>query len=268
MPELPEMETYRRRLEDWMAGRVVIAIKADRPKRVNRPAAELTSILGGHPVARVDRRGKSLAILIDSPAPLNTLYVHLMLGGRISLAAEDKPAAVVLALGGNRPVYFHLSLGRIDALTHSELKTRWSQLGVEPLSPDYSPALLAQAFSSSARPIKTCLMDQQVIAGIGNVYSDEILYHAAIYPGTPAMLLTPKNWSDVGRLIPEVLSQAVEQGGVGPAMDPDDRTTGRYRTHLAVHYRQHQSCGIGGTVVTERIGGRTSYWCPSVQQRP
>lgn len=268
MPELPEMETYRRRLEAVMVGRALNSIEAARPKRLNRPAAELVRTMRGYAVSAVRRRGKSLAILLDVPQPLNTLYVHLMLGGRISLSDDEKPGAVILALAGGHQVHFHLGLGRVDAITEAELGNRWAKLGVEPLSPAYRPDIWQEAYANTARPIKTCLMEQKAVAGIGNVYSDEILYRCRLYPGTPAMTLTAADWQHLGRAVPQVLGEAVELGGVGPPMDPEDLVTGRYRRHLAVHYRQGEPCGEGSIVRTERIGGRTSYWCPAVQSPP
>ncbi len=265
MPEMPEMETYRQNLIRWAQGRTVTGLDAPRPKRLNQPVEVVREAIIGCPVSRIDRRGKSLALVLGPEASAPILYIHLMLGGRIRFASDDKEAAVSCYLSGEHAVHFHVGLGRVDLLNQAGLAERWAKLGVEPLSPAFKPGLMRRAFHGRGRPIKACLMDQEVVCGIGNVYSDEILYRAQLYPGTPARLLQDRDWDALDQAIPEVLSEAAALGGVGDPTDPDDRLTGGFRQHLQVHYRQGDPCGMIGTVVKEEIAGRTTYWCPAVQ---
>ncbi len=265
MPEMPEMEAYRQNLIRWALGRTVVGLDAPRPKRLNQPVDVVRAAILRRPVARIERRGKSLALILGRDNSAAILYIHLMLGGRIRFVPEDQEAAVSCYLSDNHAVYFHVGLGRIDLMDHTALAARWDKLGVEPLESDFKPGLLRRAFHARRRSIKACLTDQNVVSGIGNVYSDEILYRVRLYPGTPANALDADDWEALDTTIPEVLSEAVTRGGVGEPTDPDDRLTGGYRTHLQVHYRAGAPCGRGDTVMKEEIAGRTTYWCPSVQ---
>lgn len=266
MPELPEMENYRRQLAQNIVGQHIQAIRAERPKRLNLPSDEATAMLHGRRIHRVERRGKSVAVIIDDARPeAHALYVHLMLGGRIATTATFEPAAVTLSLDEGFTIQYHVGLGRVELLSATELHTRWAKLGVEPLSPAYHPEIWEHAYQHSQRSIKACLMDQHVVAGIGNVYSDEILYRAGLYPGTPAHHLTPRDWEAIGVVVPQLLQHAVQLGGVGTPLNAHDQETGHYRPLLKVHYQEGQPCGTGGTVRKERIAGRTAYWCPAVQ---
>lgn len=265
MPEMPEMETYRQNLIRWAHGRTVMGLDAPRPKRLNQPVDIVRSAIVGRPVSSIERRGKSLALVLGPEDSAPILYIHLMLGGRLRFVSEEKQPAVSCYLSGAHALYFYVGLGRVDLLDRASLSERWSKLGVEPLSPAFKPGLIRRAFRRRRRPIKACLIDQDVVCGIGNVYSDEILYRARLYPGTPASSLGDRDWDALDHAIPEVLSEAAALGGVGDPTDPDDKLTGGYRPRLQVHYREGHPCGIFGTVVKEEIAGRTTYWCPAVQ---
>lgn len=266
MPELPEMETYRRHLCRTIVGHRIRSIIAERPKRLNQPAAQASLVLANSAIQSIERRGKSLAIWFEpTSGNFRVLYVHLMLGGRIDLSSTPQPSAVGLALDHNLHVNFHVGLGRLDFLDPGALQDRWSALGVEPLSPDYRPDTWRKALQLSTRPIKAGLMDQHIVAGIGNVYSDEILYRVGLHPGTPACRLTAANWEQLGDMVPRLLKDAVDAGGVGSALISGDQQSGGFREKLHVHYQAGRPCGNGGMVVKGRIAGRTAYWCPACQ---
>nr|WP_275107265.1 DNA-formamidopyrimidine glycosylase family protein [Sulfobacillus harzensis] len=266
MPELPEMENYRRQLSRFLVGKTAQSIIAEWPKRLNCPAEVASPAIAGSPIESIERRGKSLAIGFErAPDTFRVLYIHLMLGGRISISREAQPAPVTLTLQDGLRVNFHVGLGRLDFLSPGALRQRWAHLGVEPLSPTYNGDRLQSAYSHSSRPIKTCLMDQKVVAGIGNVYSDEICYDVGLYPGQPASSLTDFQWQRLGAVLPTVLEKAVDAGGVGPPIYEGDQVTGGFRAQLAVHYQEGKACGNGGIVVKGPIGGRTAYWCSDCQ---
>lgn len=259
MPELPEMETLRRNLAERIVGRTITAIDAERPRRLNRPPEALNDWLAGFPVERIERRGKSLAIHLGSSPPA-ALYVHLMLGGRVSVHPSPAAGPVSVALGAVS-VVFHVGLGRVEALDPAALAAKWQKLGVEPLDPGFSPSVWQRRYHLSTRPIKACLMDQHAVAGIGNVYSDEILYAARIHPAAPAQSLDDAAWERIGGATVAILAEAVAHGGVGPPIDDQDTLSGGYRPHLSVHYRQNAACGAKGRVVKGIVAGRTCYWC-------
>lgn len=263
MPELPEMETYRQRLTERVVGRQIDDVRVDRPRRVNLPPSVMANRLRGARISAVLRRGKSLALILnDAGQEIEALYLHLMLGGRLSFESTD-PGGAVSLIFGDRALTAHVGLGRLEACSRQELDSRWSRLGVEPLSSAYSPDIWHQAYHNSRRPIKACLLDQQVVAGIGNVYSDEILHSIEVHPATPATDLVFAQWQALGRAVPHILTKAVQYGGVGPPIDDQDTRSGGFRPFLAVHYQTDKPCGAHGTVLRGTVAGRTSYWCSS-----
>lgn len=266
MPELPEMETYRRALLRHLNGETIIDLRADRPRRLSPGLSEIHHALVGCIITGVSRRGKSLALQLGGKSSVfDALYVHLMLGGSLRLDAPSSEGPVVLETR-HLAVVFQLGLGRVEALTSHDLATRWAKLGIEPLSGDYHPNLWREAYQGSRRSIKAILMDQAVVAGIGSVYSDEVLYRVGIHPSLPARNLTGEEWTNLGSIVPEVLSQAISLGGVGLPFYREDHHTGQFRDHLKVHYQTDKPCHEVGRVVQGKVSGRTAYWC-TVGQR-
>lgn len=282
MPELPEVEVLVRHLAPRVRGRTIRGVAVHREKVV-RPntADELHTRLQGRTFGAVTRRAKFLLFeLNDSrpcPAP-QTLVGHLGMTGRMFLQPPGDPlpkhAAVTLDLGDCRFVFEDTRyFGRfnLDA-------TALAGLGPEPLTDDFTAAAFAAALGRSGQPIKVKLLDQSVVAGVGNIYASEALFRAGIFPKRPARRLTRAQVARLRETIREVLAEAIACGSTLPL----DFAGGRdglfyygtangtesqfYQERLRVYDRQGEPCVTCGTPIRQMVqAARSTYWCPCCQ---
>ncbi len=276
MPELPEVEITRRHLEPVVCGAVVaeVAVRRDRALRLQPCPEDFTSRLRGRRILAIGRRGKYL--LADVGDGL-TWLTHLGMSGRMSVAAPGDPeaahTAVVVTLEGGPEVRFvdPRTFGHTAVLTPEEL----AAAGPARLGPDAldalprSPALAARLAGRSA-PIKPLLLDQRLLAGLGNIYADEVLYRARLRPDRAAGSLSGGEVAALRRAVRPVLEASLRRGGTSLAdlayLLPDGRAGG-YLERLAVYGRAGEPCRRCRTAV-ERIvqRGRSAYFCPECQR--
>ncbi|HEU0113288.1 MAG TPA: bifunctional DNA-formamidopyrimidine glycosylase/DNA-(apurinic or apyrimidinic site) lyase [Thermomicrobiales bacterium] len=283
MPELPEVETMRRIVERELAGRELAAVEVRLPKLLrDSPMPDLTA-LAGRRVLGARRRAKVL--VIDWSGDL-TLLAHFKLAGQLAVVHPDGSRQVaghpVPAPDGDYPhkathVVFRFADGTV--LYHSDIRQfGWLRLmptadadralaafgfGEEGVGPDAIPAEVLRARLARRRiPIKQALLDQAVVAGLGNIYVDEALHHAGIHPARPANALTDDEFARLHTAIPWALERGIEQGGAkivhGRAYPVDG--------FPAVHGREGEPCfRCGAAIVKTRVGGRGTYFCPVCQ---
>jgi formamidopyrimidine-DNA glycosylase len=195
--------------------------------------------------------------------------------GVLSLAgAAGRPAAakhlrmLVRFSGGSELAFYDTRrFGTAFLLAAADSDTYWRRLGPEPLDRSFNQARMLEITSGRSRPIKNLLLDQSLVAGIGNIYADESLFLARIHPLRPAGSLTP---GEAGRLvkgIKETLRRAIRLQGSSIDTYRDSRgRAGRFQDTFRVHRREGKPCpGCGGTVKKTRVGGRGTYYCPSCQ---
>jgi formamidopyrimidine-DNA glycosylase len=275
VPELPEVEVVRRGLERELVGRRIDTVSATGARTVRRTSAEAVETgARGRVVASVARRGKYLLVGLDDGA---TVLVHLRMSGQLRLADTGTPEPP------HTHVRFGLDDGRalrfVDPRTFGEVVVvrpgRWADdapdllaLGPDPLLDRFGPHGLAVRLARRRR-VKDLLVDQHVIAGIGNIYADEVLWHARVRFDRPGVLLDAREIRALHRALRRVLGTAVEAGGStlsdGQYVDVDGRA-GRYQERHAVHGRVGRPCPRCRTaVVRSDWGGRSSYWCPRCQ---
>ncbi len=189
MPELPEVETVRRGLERHLVGRRITSVEVGRERTVRRTSRQaLIAGLTDTVVEAADRRGKYLLLPLDSG---DTLMIHLRMSGQVLLAGAGSPRPlhthVVMHLDDDREVWF------VDPRTFGEVVVfdpdnvgvelpELARMGVDPIAEPFDPAILRAAFGTSKRALKPLLLDQHVVAGIGNIYADEILHRARLRP--------------------------------------------------------------------------------------
>ena len=292
MPELPEVETVRRGLETALEGRVIQSVEARRADlRVPLPE-RMAERLMGRAVAAVRRRAKYLLIDLDDG---NTLIVHLGMSGSFRLAAgnaEIRPALyhpqshlekhdhVVFRLSDGGIATFNdprrFGLMRLAPTVSVETGGHLGDLGIEPLGGLLDPATLAKAMAGRKIALKTALLDQSVVAGLGNIYVCEALHRAGLSPRRSASTLARKDGSPTIRAtalapaIVDVLVEAVEAGGSTLRdFSATDGALGYFQHRFRVYDREGKPCpkpGCGGTI--ERIvqGGRSTYFCPRCQR--
>ena len=270
MPELPEVETIRRQLAPAVTGRTIVDSGAH-PSAKFAPAIEVT----GACIEGVDRRGKYLLVGLDDD---RELVIHLGMTGRLQLTTPDTTTS-----GGGQPyvrAWWDLGDGVLElhdvrrfgrvavvpAGDHHDLPTL-AKLGPEPLGPDFTPDGLWSALRSSSVRVKTQLLGQRPVAGVGNIYADEALWQAGINPASRR----------VGRVgaerlhaaIVEVLRAAVDNGGTTIRDYRNfDGASGSNQLHLRCYGRAGEPCLRCSTALERRvIDGRGTTWCRRCQVR-
>ncbi|HHO49184.1 MAG TPA: bifunctional DNA-formamidopyrimidine glycosylase/DNA-(apurinic or apyrimidinic site) lyase [Desulfobacteraceae bacterium] len=277
MPELPEVEVTRLGLQSLPGRRVTRIECGARPLRVALPCKLLDRhILGGR-FAAVDRRAKYLLFRMGSGA---VLLIHLGMTGKLSLVPTVEPCALHdhlrLQLDNGMDLRFNDSrrFGSVTvwpAVRVSRLEKAFSaRLGVEPFGPGFTTRHLLERSRSKKQPVKNFLMDSRVIAGIGNIYANEILFAAAIHPHTPAGALSAAAWQRIIRSTRRILKTAIEAGGstiadfLGTGGNP-----GYFQLHFEIYDRQGKPCLRCGTAIAKcTLGGRATYFCPVCQPAP
>lgn len=276
MPELPEVETIKRVLEPQIQGLIIEKVTVKRPEVAAHPSAdEFCRLLSGQTISHMARRGKFLIIQLDSN---DRVILHLRMTGCLLLtppdAPEEKHTHIIFHLSGGKELRFSdmRRFGRFWLLKADETDTYSGicKLGVEPLDNLLTAEYLSAHLGKRKKTIKECLLDQSVIAGIGNIYSDEILYMARIHPTRPANSLIREDWERLAEVIPKRLTFFVEKN----AITPEDylETKGQdYRNtpFLQVYGRKGKPCrACGESLCRITVGGRSSVYCPVCQKNP
>jgi formamidopyrimidine-DNA glycosylase len=272
MPELPEVEAVRRRLAPVMAGKRFKRVIVRRPD-LRAPFPErFVARLRGQTVVAVRRRAKYLLLPLSSS---ETLVMHLGMSGsfEIDVEREDPEDArhdhVVFHMSSGAVVTFNdpRRFGFMDLLSTSALAAHpvLSTLGPEPLSPAFTAAALARACAGRKTPLKVALLDQRVVAGLGNIYAAEALYLARLSPERQASsIATPSGAprepaSRLAVAIKQVLTEAVER-----------QTRAVYRSaRFRVYDREAEPCRRGrcrGTIARHTQAGRSTFFCPVCQR--
>ena len=274
MPEMPEVETIRRIIEPQLAGQTILAVSVGNPQIIAYPDAALfTGRLTGQTVQGMSRRGKFLTIHFESG---DRVVVHLRMTGQLLVMPEDEPIEkhthlTVELSGGKQLRYIDVRrFGRFWYLQAAEedCVTGQGKLGLEPLDAALTPLYLKQKLGKRKKSIKEMLHDQSVVAGIGNIYSDEILYAAGIYPEETCLELEEEDWKRLAEQIREIIVWGIDTN----QMTPEEYLAGRgkeYRNmpHLRVYGREGQPCARCGSVIKRIvIGGRSSCYCPDCQK--
>ena len=283
MPELPEVETVRRGLEPAMAGRRIQGVELRRPD-LRWPFPErMAERLTGARILSLGRRSKYLLAPLDRG---ETLIVHLGMSGRMQVddaptaafhqpqGASEKHDHVVFHLEGGACVTFNdprrfgaMDLARTDALDDHWLLAR---LGPEPLGNRFDEPHLLAAFAGRRVPVKTALLDQRIVAGLGNIYVCEALHRAGISPLRRAGRIGADR---VRRLVPvirETLQDAIAAGGSSLRdYRQTDGALGYFQHTFRVYHREGAPCvtpGCAGTVRRVAQSGRSSFYCPVCQR--
>jgi formamidopyrimidine-DNA glycosylase len=269
MPELPEMETYRNQLNERIAGSQITAVEVTREKTINVSVDDFLRIVKGRTIVRVERRAKMLLFRLDNGF---TLLLHLMLGGSMFYGTEteapDRTAQVVLAFG-SRKLYFHgLRLGYLHLYNEAELNEKLAKLGPDPMDPYFGVEAFVARLKRSRGVLKSTLTDQSAIAGIGNCYSDELCFTAAIRPLRRLADMTAAELHTLYTAMHSTLAEAIRYGGYmeSPFVAGDTRTGG-YNDRCKVYDRGGEPCYRCGTPITKtESNSRKVFYCEGCQR--
>lgn len=273
MPELPEVETIKRILEPQLAGRTISSLMMNRPEIVEHPAPDAFAVaVADAKIKGMERRGKYLSILLENEA---RIILHLRMTGCLLVTPPDYPEEkhthLVLRLDNGNELRFidPRRFGRFWLFVSGEDDTISGahKLGPEPFDEQVSAGHLFETLSKRKRAIKACLLEQDIIAGIGNIYADEILFASKIRPDRAACSLTPQEWERLADSVPTVLHRAVEAN----RMTPEEYLAGKgqeYRNMPAFQVYGHtgEACPLcGETLCRMVVAGRGSVYCSSCQ---
>ncbi len=273
MPELPEVETIRRRLEPVLVGRRFDHVEIH-DARLTRPEdpAEVAAELTGERVAAVERRGKFLVVRFESG---RVLLIHLRMTGNVLHApagvdGDDPHRRAVVNLDDGSDVVYRdvrrfgtwllVEPGGLDPYLAG-------RLGGEPLERTFTARTLAARLATRRAPVKSALLDQRTLAGLGNIYVDEALWRARIHPLTPAGELDASQLRALRRAIRDALDAGIaRQGATLRDYRQPDGTRGGMQHEFKVYGREGEPCDRCGTPIEKtRVAGRGTWYCPSCQ---
>jgi formamidopyrimidine-DNA glycosylase len=273
MPELPEVETVRVWLEPKLVGRRFQRVEIFDP-RLTRPEdpAGVAAELEGERVAALDRRGKYLIVRFESG---RVLLIHLRMTGQLlhvngrAHAADAHRRAVVRLDDGSDVVYRDLRrFGTWRLVDEEDLEPYLAQrIGREPLLRSFTSKRLAEALEGRRAPLKSALLDQRRLAGVGNIYADEALWRARLHPLRPAGELNRAELAALHRGIRAALRAGIaRQGATLSTYRTPDGSAGRMQEEFRVYGREGEPCPRCGTPIEKiRTRGRGTWYCPSCQ---
>ena len=289
MPELPEVETVCRQLEPELRGRTVEALEVlDARWCRPTPPRTLERAVAGARIEGLGRRGKYLLLGLEGE---RTLVMHLRMTGNLVLVEGERrldPSEGMRLYEGERSTSEHhlrarfrlddgrelwftdpRRFGEAFLIADADLKGRFAKLGPEPLSDEFTPEVLGLAAAGRTAPLKSFLLDQSRVAGVGNIYADEALFRARLHPLSPAGSMKAEHLEAVRDAVVAALEAGIERGGASIDDYRDGRgEKGAMQEEFLVHTREGEPCPeCGGPISRIVVSGRSTYYCPSCQVR-
>jgi len=270
MPELPEVETVVRGLRAALIGRRIERMWHDWAPTIHSPAPDVFAArVSGQRVRALNRRGKYILIALED----DTLVIHLKMSGRLYVTAAadeheaDRWVHVRFDLDGGRQLRFSdlRKFGRV--YLSGDVDELLSHLGPEPLSKDFTLAGFRAGMRGRKRAIKSLVMAQEFVAGVGNIYADEALFRAGIHPATRVDLLTEADTKRLHQTIRDALLAGIKHEGasIGWYRKPDG-DKGQSQNHFYAYGRTNLPCRICGTAINKiRVAQRGTHFCPKCQ---
>ena len=274
MPELPEIETVRRVTGPLLLGRRIEKAEVSREKIIASPSVpEFVSAVEGRRITDVGRRAKILLVFLDDGSHLVIRFG--MTGALLCVASSDpvhKHARVTFTFDdGTRAEFRDMRMFGHIWLISKDTEDGLSgidEVGLEPDDPCICGKLLKEMLGDSSRPVKSALLDQSKVCGLGNIYSDEVLWRSGVCPESPCSHLRRKDWCAIAEHIPEVIAEAIEGNAVtAEEFLADGGVRYRFR-ELDAYGNEGRPCKRCGTpMVRSVVGQRSSVWCPKCQSK-
>ena len=270
MPELPEVETIRRELLPLLVNRRVERVDVRWPRLVDRPTVkEFADRLQDSTITHIRRRGKFLIFDLDTGAHW---LVHLRMTGRFYLRSDgaqpDQHTHALIWFNDGQVLHYRdqRKFGRFYLVAHEDEVV--GGLGPEPLDGKWEPEVLSRALKGRRAAIKSLLLDQRLVAGLGNIYVDEALFLAGIHPARPGGSLSEEEIQRLHAAIRQVLEEAIAARGssISTYVPPSERR-GTYQQQRRVYHRVGAPCPSCGTPIERiKIVGRSTHFCPRCQR--
>ena len=274
MPELPEVETIKRILAPQITGQSIVSTEMRNAQVIAYPSPDIfASMVCRKTITGMSRREKYLAVHLTGG---DRIIIHLRMTGQLLVTPTDYPEEkhthLILNLSGGKQIryidvrrfgcFWCLSSGEYNEIAGMD------KLGIEPTDDRLTASYLKSVLGNRKTPIKEMLHDQSIIAGIGNIYSDEILYAAGIYPGRRCVDMKYNDWQCLAEQIPAVIRWGIEANH----MTPEEYLAGKGKEYrnmpfLKAYGHEGQACSKCGTLFKRiRLGGRSSTYCPVCQK--
>ena len=289
MPELPEVETVARQLDPELAGRTIEGLEV-LDARWCRPLAprKFETSVEGATIEGLGRRGKYLLLALSGA---RTLVMHLRMTGNLVLvegeekldpsegrrlyeaerSTSERHLRARFTLDDGRELWFTdpRRFGEAFLIEDAKLEERFAKLGVEPLSVDFTPEALGEMAAGRTAPLKSFLLDQSGVAGVGNIYADEALFRARLHPLSPAGSMKPEHQAALRDAIIAALEAGLDGGGASIDDYRDGRgEKGTMQDEFLVHTREGEPCPrCDATIARIVVSGRSTYYCPECQVR-
>lgn len=287
MPELPEVETIRRDLARQILGKKIAGLEIKKTKSIKTTPRVFRRILIGSKIRKIERRGKLMIFTLDRSD--NFLLIHLKMTGqliyqsgkniiagghnfpKITEKLPNKQARVIINFSNHSKLFFNdlRRFGYMQIVSKKEKERKEQEFGLEPLDPKFTLENFAVAIKDKKKSIKTVLMDQKVIAGIGNIYADEICFAAAIKPTRRVRSLRKIEIAKLHQSIKKVLTKAIKMRGT-TFSDYRDASgkIGNFSNYLNVYDQKGKKCRRckKGIITKIKANGRGTHFCPICQK--
>lgn len=273
MPELPEVETVKETLKRRLIGKVITNVEVFHDNIIEYPTVgEFKSQIINQRINNMDRYGKWLIFELDDYYLLSHLRMEGKYFFRTKLEDRNKHEHVVFNLDDDTELRYMdvRKFGKMHLIVKDEIREKGPliDMGLEPWDKALTIEYLKNKYSKKKLPIKSVLLDQSIIVGIGNIYADEILFLSSINPLMPAKELTDKNLSDIITNTKQVLEKAIKKGGTTiRSYTSVDGVHGLFQQELFVHSQADKPCRNCSTnIIKIKVGGRGTYYCPKCQK--
>ncbi len=291
MPELPEVETIRRGLQAKIKGRKIARVAVRNQKIVRGSAAALRRALAGARFGPISRRGKLLIFTLQKQGTQHSplfLLLHLKMTGQliyrdqkkmlvgghgwppVTASLPNKYSHLIIEFANRSNLFFNdmRQFGFVQLVTKEQLGAVLAGYGLEPLTASFTTDTLRRALRWRSTSIKACLLNQSIVAGVGNIYADEICFAARLRPQRRASSLTRREVAAIATVTPKILRRAITYGGTTWRNYRDaDGGVGSFVRLLKVYGRSGKMCVRCGTVLQRaRVAGRGTVYCPLCQR--
>lgn len=273
MPEKPEVITVTKKLEKRLLDRTITDCKVYYESIIDYPSSqEFIKRIKNQKMNSFSTRGKWIVIELDS----DYLLVHLRMEGKFFFREKNTPIEkhhhAVFTIDDKEELHFQdvRKFGRMRLIPKEKIYKipPFTELGLEPWDKDLTPNYLKEKFKNKKIPIKTALLDQSIITGIGNIYDDEILFLSHINPLTPANKIEDTKLELIIKNTIITLDKAIKEGGTTIRnYTSEEGVTGLFQNHLYVHTKVGEACpNCGTTIIKIKVNGRGTYYCPKCQK--
>lgn len=274
MPELPEVETVKKGLQELIVGEEITSVTVYYERIIqNTTIPDFCESLIGQKIVDIARKGKYLIFILSDLI----LVSHLRMEGKYFVKNQEEKAKhehVIFSFKSGKTLRYHdtRKFGTMNLFKTTNLQEVLQckplvNLGKEPLDIDFNTEYIKHKFKKSSRTIKSILLDQTMISGLGNIYANEVCFYARLHPSQPANTLTNKDFQNIADSAKLVIAKAIALGGTTIRTFVNvHEIDGRFQNELMVHMQEN--CSICGTKITkEFVSGRGTYYCKKCQKK-